>query len=51
MGAQVELALLAVEAEGEPDLLLALPAAPGLGPAVAFGEVVGDPAVGAPEVG
>ena len=44
---QVDLGLLALEAESEPDLLLAAPALGLLGAAVIFRKLIGDPAVGA----
>src|SRR6185369_10040077 len=49
VGGQVELRLLAVEAEGEPRLFLAAPVASGFRALQAGREVVGDPAVGAAE--
>src|SRR3989344_3383626 len=50
VGRQVELGLLPVEAEGEPYLSLAFPAA-GQFPRHQGREIVGEPAVGADEVG
>src|SRR5690606_10301860 len=47
VGFQIELCVLAGEAEGEPDLLLALEALPRLGSAHPLGEVIDDPAPGA----